>query len=241
MPALDAFDPDLAFEAMEAAERPDFGDWFLNAAQRFSHVEEIYAYRYTRGGGPSALISTGAKQASERAALYANRYHPYDPMLQGAKDDSGGAFFHVEARHINNRAYRHHCFEAPRFVDKLSFRWRRPQDAYYISFYRSRASAADKLQSLANLAEIGLTSLAKHQAPKSAAPIAQRLEAKLKAAYPVLSQREAEIAAKTLAGQSASQIAETLSISPASVLTYRQRAYAKYGFTSANDFLDGLV
>ncbi|MEO0413117.1 MAG: LuxR C-terminal-related transcriptional regulator [Pseudomonadota bacterium] len=242
-----AFDPALSFEAMEAAAQPGFDDWLLSAAQRFAAVEEVYAYRYTDTGGPRALVSTGEDAASRRAALYASRFHPYDPMLASPLRRSDAAFFRVEAAQIDNSEYRQVCFEAPRFVDKLSFRWRRRQDngqaeAYYVSFYRRRAGARDKLQALATLAEVGLISLArKQQSARPAQPLVCRLESQLRQAYPALTPREVTVCARTLAGQSSGEISNDLSIARASVLTYRQRAYGKYMLTSAAGFLERIV
>lgn len=244
---LASFDPALSFEAMEEASKPGFDAWFLAAAQRFAAVEEVYAYRYTQTGGPKALVSTGDEAASKRAALYAKRYHPYDPMLRGKPRSGNAAFFHVEARQIDNREYRHHCFEAPRFVDKLSFLWRRRQanglyEAFYVSFYRREAGQSDELGALAKLADAGLSSLARQsKTQQQAIPLVSRLERQVASAYPALTQRESSVCARTLAGDSADDIAEALGIAKSSVLTYRQRAYAKYGFTSAAGFLDKLI
>ncbi|MEM7568983.1 MAG: LuxR C-terminal-related transcriptional regulator [Pseudomonadota bacterium] len=246
-PPLAAFDPELSFEAMDAAAKPGFDAWLLKTAQRFAAVEEVYAYRYTPYGGPRALVSTGGGAATQRAALYASRFHPYDPMLLGPQQRSDAAFFHVEASQIDNREYRHVCFEAPRFVDKLSFRWRRrgktgQHEAYYVSFYRRSASGKEPLQSLAKLAEIGLSSLARQdRAGQAQAPLVERLDSQLEHAYPKLTPQERSVCARTLAGQSSGEIAEAMGIKPASVLTYRQRAYAKYELSSASGFLQRLI
>lgn len=238
------FDPELSLEALEAASGPDFGAWLLGAAQRFAKVDEIYAYRFTSSGGPCALISTGHDgDAGGRAALYANRFHPYDPMLLGGGRRTAG-FVHVEARDINHKDYRHLCFDKPRFVDKLSFRWVRRDDAYYVSFYRCRADGDTALPALAKLADIGLSSLVSFRKScrvQPAAPLVDRLAQQLAEAYVDLTAREVEVCARTLSGNSASQIAAALSLKTSTVLTYRQRAYGRYGMTSAAGFLEKLI
>lgn len=244
MTTITAFDPDLSFEAMEASLNPGFGAWLLKTAQRFAHVDEIYAYRFTPQNGPRALVSTGDDaQAGERAALYANRFHPYDPMLQGAASPQAG-FFQIEASQIQHRDYRQLCFEQPRFVDKLSFRWVRPDEAFYVSFYRRKAADKDALHDLAKLAEISLSTLARREAAaatKDQAPLADRLAKHLAQAYPLLTARETEVCARTLAGQTAKEIALSIGVKPSTILTYRQRAYGKYDVAHISDFLSGLI
>jgi DNA-binding CsgD family transcriptional regulator len=238
------FNPELSFEAMEAASQPGFGAWLLSAAQRVAQIDEVYAYRFTRSGGPRALVSSGHDpQAGDRAALYANRFHPYDPMLKGVGAHQAG-FVHVKARDIAHDDYRHYCFDLPRFIDKLSFRWVRQDEAYFVSFYRRAAGGDEALPALAKLADIGLSALVRSThmaAPARPAPLVERIAEKLAAAYPALTQRERDVCARSLCGESAREIAGALGVKPSSVLTYRQRAYAKYDVSSVSAFLDRLI
>ena len=64
---------------------------------------------------------------------------------------------------------------------------------------------------------------------------------RLARSYPQLTDRERQIVALTLLGDSAAEIGQLLSIKPATVLTYRQRAYERYRFGRASDFLAGLL
>lgn len=238
------FDPELSFEAMEAASQPGFGAWLLSAAQRVAQIDEVYAYRFTRSGGPRALLSNGHDpEAGDRAALYANRFHPFDPMLQGVGERQAG-FVHVQARDITHADYRHYCFDRPRFIDKLSFRWVRKDEAYFVSFYRRAAGGDEALPALAKLADIGLSALvrsAQMAVPPPRLPLVDRINEKLREAYPALTYRERDVCARTLSGQSAREIAVALGVKPSSILTYRQRAYAKYSVSSAPAFLDRLI
>jgi DNA-binding CsgD family transcriptional regulator len=59
--------------------------------------------------------------------------------------------------------------------------------------------------------------------------------------FPQLSQRERQVCARTLAGWTAKQIGRALGLRTATVLTYRQRAYQRFGFRSASDFLQTLL
>lgn len=72
-------------------------------------------------------------------------------------------------------------------------------------------------------------------------PLVGRLEQRLSLRFAQLSPREREICALTLAGAPAEEIAARLDIRRSTVLTYRQRAYQRYGFTRSSDFLDAIV
>ena len=74
-----------------------------------------------------------------------------------------------------------------------------------------------------------------------AANAQQVLLQRLARSYPQLTERERQIVALTLLGDSSAEIGQALSIKPATVLTYRQRAYERYRFGSASDFLAGLL
>ena len=80
-------------------------------------------------------------------------------------------------------------------------------------------------------------------APVQAAPTDARqlLLQRLQRSFPQLTERERSIVALTLLGESAAEIGAALSIKPATVLTYRQRAYERYRFNRASDFLAGLL
>mgnify|MGYP003559480811 CR=1 FL=1 len=56
-----------------------------------------------------------------------------------------------------------------------------------------------------------------------------------------LSAREREVGARSLTGQTARQIAGELGLGAGTVLTYRQRAYAKTGSNKASDLLAAVM
>lgn len=109
-----------------------------------------------------------------------------------------------------------------------------------LSFYRRRAGD-HALQRLAGLANLGLTALARSVPDMAGAASIGRIDARIAAVYPQLTRRERQVCVRTLAGWSARAIAATLGIGPASVLTYRQRAYRRLGFSCAADFLGVFV
>ena len=81
------------------------------------------------------------------------------------------------------------------------------------------------------------------QPPKVLAPTDARtvLLARLVRTFPLLTEREREITARSILGESAAEIGAALAIKPATVHTYRLRAYARYGFSRSSDFLTALL
>lgn len=116
-----------------------------------------------------------------------------------------------------------------------------------ISFYRGRAGGGtrpDRLAALAGVADLGLAALTarlRDDARVGAVPLALRLETRLADRFDALTLRERQICARSLVGMTAGQIAADLGIRPGTVMTYRKRAYARYGFGRATDFLGALV
>lgn len=67
------------------------------------------------------------------------------------------------------------------------------------------------------------------------------IEHRLGSTFEDLTGRERAVCARTMVGMTAEAIGLDLGISPASVLTYRRRAYGRYAFTHANQFFLGLI
>ncbi|MFA6031500.1 MAG: LuxR C-terminal-related transcriptional regulator [Myxococcota bacterium] len=67
------------------------------------------------------------------------------------------------------------------------------------------------------------------------------IEHRLGSTFHSLTGRERAVCARTMVGMTAEAIGLDLGISPASVLTYRRRAYERYCFTHANQFFLGLI
>lgn len=244
--ALDEqIDPEIAVALIDAAGGPFLAPSLLAEAQRIAAVEEMFAYRIAASGSPEPLLSSSdLAGAAERSGAYARRFHYHDPAARARLSARPGSGFveRVRAVDIGRSDYRALCFDRPRFTDKVCFGWRGADQSYVISFYRS-SDEVDKLPKLTALAGVGLIALARHERlrHKERFSLVERLETRMKSAYPNLSHREIQICARTLAGWSAGRIAAALGIRPSSVLTYRQRAYQRASFSSASEFLDGML
>lgn len=245
MAELPLLDPEIGAALVEAAGTPVFGALMLDAAQRVAGVDEIFAYHVRDGERPVALSSISERGDHDRRARhYAERFYHHDPVVHARQRTAAGRGFVacVRAGEIGLRDYRAICFEQPRFADKLCFGWRGAGRAIVLSFYR-RDDGGDRSTALAALANVGLTALARQSiaTPDPEARLVERLEARIARAFPVLTLRERQVAARTVAGWTAERTAGALDIRPSSVLTYRQRAYQRLGFSGAADFLPAIL
>lgn len=244
-------DPDTGQRLVEAAGTPAFAGALLQAAQKLDAVDEIYAYQITPAGVPRTVLSCGERRdVDERTAGYVERFHVLDPIVQ-ARWNPGrrgrGFIRHVRADQIPVGSYRDVCFARPGFVDKICVGWRGKELGLVLSFYRGKRSRAEPDKSLASLGGLAMALLKHHigltqrQGDPGLRDPRALLEARLARSFPVLTVRERQVVALTLLGHSAGQIAEELAIRPATVLTYRQRAYQRMEFSQASHFLGALL
>ncbi|MFD0847063.1 helix-turn-helix transcriptional regulator [Sphingosinicella xenopeptidilytica] len=242
MAELPLLDPDIGAALVEAVGTPVFGTLMLDAARSVAGVDEIFAYHVRDGQRPVALSSISERGDHDRRARhYAERFYHHDPVVHARQRTAAGRGFIacVRAAEIGLRDYRAICFEQPRFADKLCFGWRGAGRAIVLSFYRRRDS--EGTAALAALANVGLTALARQAVPASESNLVERLETRIARAFPALTLRERQVAARTIAGWTAERTADALDIRPSSVLTYRQRAYQRLGFSGAADFLPSIL
>lgn len=237
-------DPKVGAALIEAAGRDAFGDVLLEAAQRYDVVEEVFAYRIGVDGRPVVVASrSGLDRSEERAEIFARRFYRDDPARRIWAETPVGAVFarRVHASQILLHDYRAICFDKPAFADKLCFGWRGGEESLFLSMYRRGAAEWQGAARLAALASVALSAIAQKPLAPVDGGLAERLERRLARAYPALRGRELEVCARTLAGGHADAIAAELGIARATVLTYRQRAYQRYGFSGVSEFLPGII
>ena len=242
-------DPSLGQSLIEAASTPQFAQVLLGAARQFDQIDEVFAYQVNAQGQVRVLLSSGSRKGlEERTGAYTQRFHAEDPVLMARayRDKAGGFTQRVRAMDIPSGDYRDLCFEQPGFQEKLSFGWRDPAQLMVLSFYRGQQAGSESREpQLSALGQVAMSALSYHvRQEKALAPQANArdvLLARLSRSFPNLTDREREIVALSLLGDSAAEIGQALSIKPATVHTFRLRAYARYGFSRASDFLTGLL
>ncbi|RGE42330.1 hypothetical protein DZC30_17030 [Comamonas testosteroni] len=247
--------PSLGQALIEAAATPHFASVLLGTARQFDCIDEVFAYQVdTDKGDVQTLLASGERKGiAERTGEYARRFHSKDPLLAGSlRDKAFGFSRRVRAADIPKGEYRELCFDQPGFLDKVSFGWQEPGKLMVLSFYRGLHAQGDSASQLWSLGQVAMAALSLHarSAVQTAVsdvlmPAAQDarqvLLLRLARSFPQLTERERLIVTLTLLGDSAAEIAKALEIKPATVLTYRQRAYERYRFNRASDFLAGLL
>ena len=238
-------DPELGAALVDAASSVSFAPLLLATAQRFEPVEEIFAYSVIGSCAPKTLLSSSTLgDSGERAALYARTFHRDDPAARTWQTIGSGHGFvqRVEPAEIKPPDYRAKCFEHPAFVDKTCFGWRGEECSFVLSFYRRAGGHENPERRLSALAGVALTALVRRaQIGDGRVRLEERLEKRFARSFPQLSLRERQVCARTVAGWTASDIAKRLGIRPATVLTYRQRAYQRLGFSQSSQFLAELL
>ncbi|MFC5738177.1 helix-turn-helix transcriptional regulator [Sinirhodobacter huangdaonensis] len=234
-------DPDRAALLLEARDPALFAERLLGLAHSATGVEELFAYRVGDGAPQALASSSGLGDVRERAEAYARRFHASDPAAAARRAARPGSGFacRIPAEAIELGAYRRLCFERPRFAEKICFGWRKPEATTVVTFYARSGGAAPDMAQLGALAQLAITGLTRNAAP--AVPLVEEVERRLAAAHPSLTGRERGVCARSLAGETAREIGHALGLSPATVLTYRQRAYQKLGPSRANDLLAAVM
>lgn len=238
-----AIDPDIGARLIELAGTPAFAPLLLEAARRLSSADEIFAYSIRGSEPPNALASASVIAGFQgRVTSYSDRYFRHDPLIYRHRNASVGSGFcdRIRVTEIGPRDYREICFQRPSLVEKLSFGWRWQEKLIVLSYYSCTGNALES-ERLSALSGLVLGALNRRHSLLNNSELVTRLESRLAQAFPALTQREREVCSRTIAGWTSNEIADALGIGKASVLTYRQRAYARTGNTQAQGFLSALI
>ena len=220
-------------------------DRILKISRRLVAVDEIFAFVLRGEAAPRSLgaasVLTGCRERTKR---YAHEYYQFDPMFQLKQSNSSGEFTKrvVKANHIGKSDYRAVCFEQPKLRQKISFEYGSNETRLICNFYLRSPVGNSGIQALEDVAAVSLPlllRLAREDADR--ANLIERLESRLAETYPMLTVRERQVCARTMAGWSAEAIAVDLGVSAGSALTYRRRAYARYEYSSAGEFLERVI
>lgn len=239
----------VAYEALvEAAGSPAFGDVLLQIADAHAGVDEVFGYCCDGEGAPVPIAFSGrVGSAQTRVSLYAERFHAFDPLMRErlVEDNNGPTHaYRIAAGDIPNSQYRRECFDTGRLAEKVSFaRWRAGR-RFILSFYRASGRPAVSPEALASLADMTLPLLRKQlelASDESGLPLLERLLRRMERIYPEMTLREREVCARTLIGMTAEAIGLDLDIKPSTVLTYRRRAYERFGICNANQLMARLL
>jgi DNA-binding CsgD family transcriptional regulator len=137
-----------------------------------------------------------------------------------------------------DRAYREECYEEARINDRLSFLTRTREGLVALNFYRigSPAFSERDIETLHATAPLFAVAGARHielllQTGSDPSTWRQRL----KVTCPALTHRELDVAAHLLAGRTLRDAANALGVAHSTVVTYRERAYARLGVATLKE------
>lgn len=228
------------------AENHSLAGRILSISRRLASVDEVFSFHAPTGGAPRILGSASLLgSVDERTGRYAREFYRYDPV-KGMKRAAGGRRFvrHVlSADDIKRSDYREICFDRPRLRQKICFEQPANDGRIMCNFYLRQPVGAASLRRLEELAAIALPSLSLLAEARSCehASLVSRIEARLATGYGDLTLRERQVCARTIAGWTSDAIAIDLGVGAGTVLTYRRRAYGRYDYSSAGEFLEKIV
>lgn len=233
-------------QLVEATGTGAFGDTLLDVADKVAGASEVYAYWLDHEDTPFTVASSGRTgSARSRATAYASRFHEMDPALAITRQSGEGIrMARISASEVHHSGYRHVCYEHPGLTEKISYACSRDRRAFVINFYRGRSSAQSCISGLSALAEITLPLLRKHvdmMGDESHLALPARVEKRIGRSFPLLSQRERQVCARTMIGMTAEAISIDLSIRATTVLTYRRRAYERYSLSSSQEMMGRIL
>lgn len=237
----------IAYEALIGGiGAPGLAATMLSVADAEIGADEVFAYALDGPRPPRPIASYGSlADYSDRAAGYAGRFHRLDPALRlTAEDRHEMRMARIGAEDIDDGDYRRLCYDRPAFAEKLSYACHFGGRAIVLSIYRRRGREACAIADLRDFAEMVLPILCRHGEIVGAfagQTTLQRLEARMALQFPGLSPRELAVCGRTLIGMTAEAIGLDLDIRTSTVLTYRRRAYERYGISNANQFLPKLL
>jgi DNA-binding CsgD family transcriptional regulator len=216
----------------------------LGILQEKGPAAEVNGFLYApRDRNPRPVSWCGRPDGTAiRVARYAGGYHRFDPTLHSLPHVTTGGITLVEvlkADGIGDAAYRRTCFEMPAFSQKISVAHADAHGEWTIlnMYLGPQGVGQDTIRRLATFGSLVAPFLRRRGrsfgAARSREPVDERVGRWLKRRFPMLTERERSVCALTMIGKSSGEIATTLGIGPATVITYRRRAYERLGISSA--------
>lgn len=226
---------------------------FVDAALQVAHqlTQADFLSIYCEGDRDTPLLmgtrSTLGQRRASRAAEGYQRHWADDrnaALLLGAEGD-GDFFTHNEAGDLTSFPYRRDCYDQPGISSRVSLIRRGGGVGLAVSLYSSvefgtyPITARDRLIAVM---QVLMTAAERHVAFQlsNASAGDQDVQARLALNHPELTKREREVAAMTLKGRTAAEIAEILGIGETTVITHRKKAYKRLNVRTMRELMTRL-
>lgn len=253
IPKILSVDVELLSDVVNYIGSNYFDIAFLHAMNRVAHIVEITGFAYEQHKPPTAAGWTGVRADTiNRVEGYIKQYYRYDPILKELPErlsERSSLVRVVPKSSIEDTDYRSMYFENPNFQTEVVLATKQKVGWHFIKFYLEKADL--KTTTAYRIGELGAViyplarrhafdtddSLREETRPK----VLDRLIFRLGERFPMLTDRERQVCALTILGNSAQKIGETIKISPNTVITYRRRAYERLGVSSASNLMVELI
>lgn len=233
--------------AIGSADATSFAAEVLNSLGDTAKISQCTIFAYEFGNRPrtvSVADRRGGYFLRDVADAYSKLFYLLDDnqriVSSAPKAKPGGAVvMHQQAsKDIAHDGYRMACYNNPRVCDRLSLLVQPAEDIWLsVNLYRDSAYSNFQPHEIAQVEALAplLGHAARHHYAlhgQSQLGIPQLMLARLRTLCPALTKRELDVIRGVLEGCTAAEIAETLGIKPASVVTYQKRAYQRLGVSS---------
>ena len=243
--------------AIRSLGTPDFPAAFAHMAASDFLADQVVVFRAGEQGRIRTLLAENLREGAGRALAlaesYASRHWAQDPnrhlLLPAAAGGEGGGVVlrAVRVDEIADAEYRRRLFAEPRLRAKAALVVRAPGHALYVNLYRGldrEPFAPGDLAAVERTCDVLAAMLERHfaladDAAASDLAAAQRVvtgaAVERGGGGAPLSEREAAVCARIVAGYSAEGIGLDLGVSTHSVVTYRRRAFEKLGIATQKE------
>lgn len=238
--------------------RDSFADTVFGLFNPVIRIDHVSLFRLVGGREIDVLATASAPRhpvSPEAGERYLHRFAHLDPARafpSPSSRDNTGLLLQLSAKDIHDPGYRRDCYEAVGLEQRISLSVRYQHFGYQVNLYRLRGGApfatSAHARQLMQFCSLVIPLFARHAELLTSAPqlggthlSLERIRERIAALGEKLSHREIEVCAQALYGQSIDATAAALRIARTSVITYRQRAYAKLGISSQSQLFARLV
>lgn len=211
-------------------------------ADHFSHLSYDHRGRIRHAAAASVCDQRLIDSTTD---IYVNHLYQRDPnyplVRDNAPEASGQApdlrLLRMSPTSIGDTEYRRVLFDEPGFTGKVSLLGQWDDRSCYLNFYFSRVPL-DMGRASTLLGQYGSTLMGlacRHD--ELAFPGDEEEAAAGRDAWSALSPRERSTAQLLMDGCTAKEIGRTMALSPATIVTYKERIFAKLGVGSLREFL----
>lgn len=230
----------------------EFAPRLMDVLRTTTGADLVSAFEFSRSDEPTYLLASGCSvqeaRFSQTAGLrYAGGYWRFDRALGHALAGSSRAQCEIlrqRSRDIPDPEYRDYCYDSHSVIERVSiFHWS-GKKRIMLNLYRYATTGPFGSPGERRIEESGevLGALVAKHAEMTDVARPSRFQSNvllvgkvLLEACPFLSTQEVEVCASLLSGLSYKEIALRLGLMPSSVVTYRKRAYAKFGIMSRGE------